>query len=107
MTGAAPCSPNNYLDPVTGAGRAHWRWGEPDNTSGCSGPINNQKAQWGGSPNTPCHDIFNNNEWASYHTGGANVVMADGSVRFMSDGTSLRVIFSMATRDGGEVISEQ
>jgi prepilin-type processing-associated H-X9-DG protein len=108
MTGAVPpCpAPNNYLDPVTMTGRSHWRWGEPDNTSGCSGPINNQKAQWAPSPNTPCHDIFNNNEWASFHVGGANVVMGDGSVRFMSDGTSLRVIFPMGTRDGGEVFSE-
>jgi prepilin-type N-terminal cleavage/methylation domain-containing protein/prepilin-type processing-associated H-X9-DG protein len=107
MTGAVPpCpSPNNYLDPVTGGGRAHWRWGEPDNTSGCSGPINNQMAQWGKSPNTPCHDIANNNEWASYHSGGANVLMADGSVRFMSETTSLTIIFSMGTRDGGETFS--
>ena len=23
-------TPNNYLDPVTLRGRAHWRWAEPD-----------------------------------------------------------------------------
>ncbi len=106
MTGAGCTPPNNYLDPVTGAGRPHWRWGEPDNTSGCSGPINNQKSTWGGAPNTPCHDIFNNNEWSSFHSGGANVLMADGSVRFQSETTALKVIFSMGTRDGGETVSD-
>ncbi|MCA9161017.1 MAG: DUF1559 domain-containing protein, partial [Planctomycetales bacterium] len=29
-------SPNNYLDPVDGKGRRHWRWAEPDNASGAS-----------------------------------------------------------------------
>lgn len=104
MTGAG-CTPNNYLDPVTMTGRAHWRWGEPDASSGISGPINAGKAQWGPEPNTPCHDVFNNNEWASYHTGGANCVMADGSVRFMRDDTSLQVILAVSTRAGGETYS--
>src|SRR5207247_10586133 len=27
-------APNSYLDPVDGQGRRHWRWAEPDNTSG-------------------------------------------------------------------------
>ncbi len=107
MTGAVPPCPvaNNYLDPVTLVGRAHWRWGEPDNTSGLSGPINNQKNGGWTLTNAPCHDIFNNNEWASYHTGGANCLMADGSVRFVSESTSLTVIFAMGTRDGGEVFT--
>jgi prepilin-type N-terminal cleavage/methylation domain-containing protein/prepilin-type processing-associated H-X9-DG protein len=105
MTGGSPCSPNNYLDPVTGAGRAHWRWGEPDSSSGNSQTINNQMATWGRSPNNPCHDVANNNEPASYHTGGANFLMADGSVRFMRDSTSQAVLYGMGTRDGGEVFS--
>jgi prepilin-type N-terminal cleavage/methylation domain-containing protein/prepilin-type processing-associated H-X9-DG protein len=105
MTGASPCAPNNYLDPVTGQGRAHWRWGEPDSSSGNSQPINNQIATWGKSPNTPCHDVFNNNEPASYHTGGANFLMTDGSVRFVKDSTSQAVLFALGTRDGGEAVS--
>ncbi len=106
MTGAG-CVPNNYLDPVTMTGRAHWRWAEPDSTSGCSGPINFQKNQWSAAPNTPCHDIFNNNEWASFHDGGANCAMADGSVRFMSEKTDLFVIYALGTRAGKEQVSPE
>ncbi len=105
MTGASPCSPNNYLDPVDNRARRHWRWGEPDNASGNSSTINNGIAIWGRSPNTPCHDVFNNNEPASYHTGGANFLMADGSVRFVSDSTDQGVLFAIGTRDGGEVFT--
>lgn len=98
-------TPPVSLDPVTGAGRAHWRWGEPDSSSGNSNLINNEKTLWGRAPNRPCHDRYNNNEPASYHTNGANFLMADGSVRFMSEATPLAVLFALGTRDGGEVVS--
>jgi prepilin-type N-terminal cleavage/methylation domain-containing protein/prepilin-type processing-associated H-X9-DG protein len=102
MTGAGCTPANNYLDPMDNGARRHWRWGEPDSSSGNSKPINSEKAVWARSPNTPCHDVFNNNEPASFHSGGANFLMADGSVRFVSETTSQSVLFSMATRDGGE-----
>ncbi|MBY0458795.1 MAG: DUF1559 domain-containing protein, partial [Gemmataceae bacterium] len=42
---------------------------------------------------------------SSAHTGGANVCLADGSVRFLRDSTALPVLWGMATRAGGEVVS--
>lgn len=42
----------------------------------------------------------------SMHTGGANVMMADGSVRFASDSTDLGVWRAVGSRDGGEVNGE-
>lgn len=106
MTGAGCSPPNNYYDPVTGAARASWRWGEPDSSSGSSNGINYLKNATSWSLlNVPCHDVFNNNEWASFHPGGANCVMADGSVRFVKETTSIAVITAMGTRDGGEVYS--
>ncbi|WP_435017930.1 DUF1559 domain-containing protein [Tundrisphaera sp. TA3] len=42
----------------------------------------------------------------SYHPGGVNAAMADGSVRWASSGTSQAVWRAMGTRAGGEVIPE-
>jgi prepilin-type N-terminal cleavage/methylation domain-containing protein/prepilin-type processing-associated H-X9-DG protein len=42
---------------------------------------------------------------ASYHPGGANVLMSDGSVRFLKDSTNLMTIWSLGSRNQGEVIS--
>jgi prepilin-type N-terminal cleavage/methylation domain-containing protein/prepilin-type processing-associated H-X9-DG protein len=42
----------------------------------------------------------------SYHTGGVNVALGDGSVRFTRDGISLQSWRAMGTIRGGEVVSE-
>jgi len=42
---------------------------------------------------------------SSYHPGGANVAMCDGSVRFLKSTTSLVTIWGLGSRNGGEVIS--
>lgn len=44
------------------------------------------------------------NSIGSPFPGGANVLMADGSVRFMSNGVLEATLRAMATRNGGEVI---
>jgi len=41
--------------------------------------------------------------WGSVHTGGFNVVMCDGSVRFVSYGSDVFIMAAMATIAGGEV----
>jgi prepilin-type N-terminal cleavage/methylation domain-containing protein/prepilin-type processing-associated H-X9-DG protein len=40
----------------------------------------------------------------SYHTGGVNIALADGSVRFLRDSTPMSTLHSLATRNGGEVL---
>jgi prepilin-type processing-associated H-X9-DG protein len=42
---------------------------------------------------------------SSYHPGGANIVMGDGSVRFLKDSVSLPTIWALGSRGQGEVIS--
>ncbi len=41
----------------------------------------------------------------SFHPGGANVAMADGSVRFLKDTVSAETVAALATRRGNEIIS--
>jgi prepilin-type N-terminal cleavage/methylation domain-containing protein len=51
--------------------------------------------------------INNSNEYGhlfySFHTGGANFGIADGSVRYLSESTNLRLLAVLVTRSGGEV----
>lgn len=106
MTGIGAPKVNNYLDPVDGRGRRHWRWSEPDNTSGASRPINNANSVFGGPPNCRWiwHDCGPNNEMFSFHEGGAHAVFADGHVAFVSESISLRTLFLLGARNDGQVI---
>jgi prepilin-type N-terminal cleavage/methylation domain-containing protein/prepilin-type processing-associated H-X9-DG protein len=56
----------------------------------------------------PCRDLqFKRvGAYGSGHGGGANVVFADGSVRFLRDSISLSTLQALSTRAGGEVIAE-
>ena len=54
----------------------------------------------------PCHtNCTNANENYSFHSGGANGLFADGSVRFYSAEMSIRVMGRLITRSGGETVS--
>jgi prepilin-type N-terminal cleavage/methylation domain-containing protein/prepilin-type processing-associated H-X9-DG protein len=68
-------------------------------------PPNGQNDEWAycsmvGSG--ACSNISNSD---SYHPGGTNVLMADGSVRFVKDSTNQRTWWGLGTIGGGEVIS--
>ena len=45
----------------------------------------------------------NSNEIYAFHTGGANIVLGDGSVRFLAASVSIRVV-ARITRAGGEAV---
>ncbi|HVK13536.1 MAG TPA: H-X9-DG-CTERM domain-containing protein [Gemmataceae bacterium] len=49
----------------------------------------------------------NDHEVYSFHPGGANAVFADGSVRFLKASLDMRMFARMATRAGGEVVTDQ
>jgi len=42
---------------------------------------------------------------SSFHPGGGNIAMADGSVRFLKSTTAMNIVWSLGTRSGGEVVS--
>jgi prepilin-type processing-associated H-X9-DG protein len=44
-------------------------------------------------------------EFHSYHAGGANFLMVDGSVRFLKETMDLRVFAAYLSRKGAEIIS--
>jgi prepilin-type N-terminal cleavage/methylation domain-containing protein/prepilin-type processing-associated H-X9-DG protein len=42
---------------------------------------------------------------SSFHPAGANICLADGSVRFLKSSTSMFIVWALGTRAGGEVVS--
>jgi prepilin-type processing-associated H-X9-DG protein len=44
---------------------------------------------------------------ASYHSGGANVCLADGSVRFVRESIDFDTWRAMGSRAGGEVVANE
>lgn len=72
----------------------------------------NRKVTNGGVQQYNCGDLVSTGinyihvAASSYHTGGVNVGMADGSVRFAQDSIAPAAWRAMGTRAGGEVVSE-
>ena len=52
-------------------------------------------------------NAINADEAYSFHSGGINMVMVDGSVTFTNESISTDVFVSLTTRKGGEITSER
>ncbi|MBL8814865.1 MAG: DUF1559 domain-containing protein [Planctomyces sp.] len=100
-------------------GRRMYAWADPDaGANGLSGPsnalspasrlmsINNYKSPMGGPPQ--CRWVNNNcgpnDEPFSWHTGGCQAVMSDGSVKFLSENMDTLTLKWMAGSQDGRVI---
>jgi len=93
--------------------RSVWRWADPDAAgSGVSGNggkyINNNATPFGGPPT--CRWSVNNcgpnDEPFSFHPGGCNAVLCDGSVRFLSDTISYAPMRYLITRAEGIALGD-
>jgi prepilin-type N-terminal cleavage/methylation domain-containing protein/prepilin-type processing-associated H-X9-DG protein len=49
-----------------------------------------------------CNNL--NGDIFSFHTGGANIGFADGSVRFVGQSVSIQILSALVTKSGGEVV---
>jgi len=93
--------------------RRYWRWAEPDEGYGVSGQPNNkyrpdnEGVPWlkTGPFVAQGTNAGNNDELASFHSGGCNVLMGDGSVRFIKDSINVVTLRGLVSLNGGEVIS--
>lgn len=102
-------------------GRRMYAWADPDaGSNGLSGPsnalspaprtarINNYNAPLGGP--TECRWVNNNcgpnDEPFSWHTGGCQAAMGDGSVRFISENIDVLLLKWLAGAADGRAISE-
>jgi prepilin-type N-terminal cleavage/methylation domain-containing protein/prepilin-type processing-associated H-X9-DG protein len=60
------------------------------------------------SPVGPCAvNCINDKEIYAFHPGGANILMCDGSVRFLKATVHIDVVLQLLTRDRGEINSAQ
>ena len=96
---------NGQLDsgPVMNGG---WSvaWANPGNKLDIRGY--NVTAREKGGPGATCAvNCMNGGEVYSFHPGGAEVVMVDGSVHFLKAGTSLQLLRALITRAGRETVS--
>ena len=92
--------------------RRYWRWADADGSFGVSTQPNNKARpmKTNGFYLPPDKTIEGNNcgandEAFSFHPGGVNVLMGDGSARFIKESINIVTWRSLISRAGGEVIS--
>ena len=101
--GAGPYSTSAY--------RRYWRWIEPDAGYGVSGQPNNKYRPmkevnaFASTGVTAGNNAGANDELFSFHPGGTNVLMGDGSARFIKDSVNVVTLRGLVTLSGGEVLS--
>ncbi|MCA9034290.1 MAG: DUF1559 domain-containing protein [Planctomycetaceae bacterium] len=79
-----------------------WLGGTPQNNLFSTNRTPNDRRFDCISPNFGCTNFAAR----SQHVGGAQVILADGSVHFISESISIEVYHALGTRNGGEVVGE-
>ena len=87
--------------------RRSWAWADPENSFNVDRLVNNNATPIGG-PEDCRWSVVNcgaNEETFSFHPGGANVVLCDGSTHFVTDTVGAMPFQALMSVNGGEVIS--
>jgi prepilin-type N-terminal cleavage/methylation domain-containing protein/prepilin-type processing-associated H-X9-DG protein len=87
--------------------RRSWAWADPDNAFNVDRLVNNNPTPRGGPASAPWSVVNNgpNEETFSFHPAGANVVLCDGSVHFLSASIDAVNFTALMSARGGEVVS--
>jgi prepilin-type N-terminal cleavage/methylation domain-containing protein/prepilin-type processing-associated H-X9-DG protein len=75
------------------------------NTTTVRYPINSRQFFTTDCTDGVCQNASNNHPLTSGHSGGVNVLLGDGSVRFLRDSTAAQVLARMAARNDGLPVS--
>lgn len=91
-------------------------WPGASSRGGCNGTTGNAGVfrvvdgtyykPYGGSGGTAFTNASNDNAFGSQHVGGAQVLLADGSVRFINQNIDGNTYSALGSRNGGEVVGE-
>ncbi len=92
-------SSGTYAGLVRG-GNTQWVWGYASYSFATTGNRMNWKV------GTPADVTTRLSTFRSDHNGGANVLFADGGVRFLRESIDLQTYQAIGSRDGGEVINQ-
>jgi len=94
--------PSSYINGGIDASRTHQDsgWGHHENDYGLDGAISKSNR---GSPGNCVINCHNDNETYAFHTGGANHVFTDGSVRFVKESIAPQTYAALITARGGSL----
>jgi prepilin-type N-terminal cleavage/methylation domain-containing protein/prepilin-type processing-associated H-X9-DG protein len=107
MCGAGLTSSSDRTKTHTSQLGMGWAWGLPGFSFGNIVLAPNPKTPNCSVDTGADNTLWNPGMWtlSSRHPGGANILLADGSVRFLKDSTSLPTVWSLGSRAQGEVVS--
>jgi prepilin-type processing-associated H-X9-DG protein len=89
---------DGVIEPVSAAGGA---WADPFTYARLAGAQGKTGGTRGGTCMVNC---TSDDEIYSFHNGGANALFADGSVHFLKETIAARIVASLVTRAGGEIV---
>jgi prepilin-type N-terminal cleavage/methylation domain-containing protein/prepilin-type processing-associated H-X9-DG protein len=102
MVGEDAGRPSLYLMGLEAGTTADgWGWADPD----CGFSLSGVTAGTNITPGPCVINCTNDSEFYSFHTGGINVCLGDGSVRFISRSITPSTLAALVTARGGEVAS--